>query len=75
MSSLVGGPSMVGGLGPWPPWPPPKSGPDYSQTGSCMCSISLTPQTTHISTFCIAFHSKSQPMDDKLSRKGRGHVT
>jgi len=54
-----------------------------------MCSISLTPQTTHISTFCVAFHifvqneyrevtfgaqvdhSKSQPMADKLSRKGR----
>jgi len=23
MSSLVGGPCMVGGLGPWPPWPLP----------------------------------------------------
>jgi len=28
MSSLVGGPSMVGGLGP--PGPPPKSGPALS---------------------------------------------
>jgi len=27
MSSLVGGPSMVGGLGPGPPGPSPKSGP------------------------------------------------
>ena len=27
MSSLVGGPSMVGGLGPGAPWAPPKSGP------------------------------------------------
>ena len=57
-----------------------------------MCSISLTPQTTHICTFCVAFHifivneyrevtfgvqvdhSKSQPIDDKLSQKGRVHV-
>jgi len=27
MSGLVGGPSMVGGLGPGPPGPIPKSGP------------------------------------------------
>jgi len=27
MSSLVGGPSMVGGLGPRAPWAPPISGP------------------------------------------------
>jgi len=56
----------------------------------------LTPQTTPISTFCIAllfvsllwrgwtsrlqiwcagYHSKSQPMDNKLFRKGCGHFT
>ena len=28
MSSLVGGPSMVGGLGPGAPCPSPKSGPE-----------------------------------------------
>ena len=30
MKGLVGGPLLVGGLGPRPPGPPLKSGPDYT---------------------------------------------
>jgi len=43
MSSLVGGPSMVGGLGPGSPAPPPKSGPVLSDASITAhpCSLSV----------------------------------
>jgi len=33
MNCLVGGPLLVGGLGPGPPAPPLKSGPGFSHRG------------------------------------------
>ena len=53
MKGLVGGPLMVGGLGPGPPGPPLKSGPEFGYnivtaritTPDLYCSASRKPIT------------------------------